>query len=161
MQTHTRPYRDQDLDDLLDLSILAWEPIFASFHLVLGTKLDELLHPDWKTRQREVVETTVTESEGVETFVAEVDGVAVGFIAYRCDDETQRGEIVLLAVHPEHQNLGIGTELNELALSKMKTAGMEIAIVETGGDASHAPARRSYEKAGFTLFPIARYFKAL
>jgi hypothetical protein len=34
-------------------------------------------------------------------------------------------------------------------------------MVETGGDPGHAPARRTYEKAGYTLMPIARYFKAL
>jgi hypothetical protein len=32
----------------------------------------------------------------------------------------------------------------------MKEAGMQVATVSTGGDPSHAPARRAYEKAGFT-----------
>jgi hypothetical protein len=35
---------------------------------------------------------------------------------------------------------------------------MSVAMVETGGDPGHAPARRTYEKAGFGLFPTARYF---
>jgi hypothetical protein len=43
----------------------------------------------------------------------------------------------------------------------MKDAGMSIAMVETGGDPGHAPARRTYEKLGFGLLPIARYFKKL
>jgi hypothetical protein len=38
---------------------------------------------------------------------------------------------------------------------------MGVAMVETGGDPGHAPARRTYEKAGFSLVPVARYFKAL
>jgi hypothetical protein len=38
---------------------------------------------------------------------------------------------------------------------------MNVAMVETGGDPGHAPSRRSHEKAGFTLLPIGRYFKAL
>jgi len=38
---------------------------------------------------------------------------------------------------------------------------MRVAMVETGGDPGHAAARRTYEKAGFTLVPIARYFKNL
>jgi hypothetical protein len=40
-------------------------------------------------------------------------------------------------------------------------AGMSIAMVETGGDPGHAPARHTYEKVGFELFPVARYFKKL
>jgi ribosomal protein S18 acetylase RimI-like enzyme len=156
-----RPYKQRDLDDLIDLSILAWEPAFASFDQVLGAELDALLHPDWEANQQDVVRQTVSESEEIETWVAEVKGKAVGFVSYQCDEESKRGEIVLLAVHPEYQELGIGTELNRLALFQLTIAGMELAIVETGGDESHAPARRSYEKAGFTLFPIARYFKVL
>jgi hypothetical protein len=38
---------------------------------------------------------------------------------------------------------------------------MTVAMVETGGDPGHAPARDLYEQIGFTLLPIARYFKAL
>ena len=50
-----------------------------------------------------------------------------------------------------------GTRLTTFALDRMR----DVAMVETGGDPGHAPARRSYEKAGFTLLPIGRYFKAL
>jgi hypothetical protein len=35
------------------------------------------------------------------------------------------------------------------ALSRMREVGMRAATVSTGADASHAPARRAYEKAGF------------
>jgi hypothetical protein len=38
---------------------------------------------------------------------------------------------------------------------------MTVAMVETGGDPGHAAARRTYEKAGYILLPIARYFKSL
>jgi len=38
---------------------------------------------------------------------------------------------------------------------------MKVAMVETGGDPGHAPARHVYEKAGYTLLPIARYYKNL
>lgn len=42
-----------------------------------------------------------------------------------------------------------------------KKAGKAIAMVETGADPGHAPARRAYEAAGFRLLPVARYFKSL
>ena len=47
------------------------------------------------------------------------------------------------------------------AVDELTDAGMTIAMVETGGDPGHAPARSLYEHDGFTLLPIARYFKAL
>jgi hypothetical protein len=38
---------------------------------------------------------------------------------------------------------------------------MTVVLVSTGGDIGHAPARRTYEKAGFTPMPAVHYFKAL
>jgi ribosomal protein S18 acetylase RimI-like enzyme len=69
--------------------------------------------------------------------------------------------VQLLAVHPDYQNQGIGTELNLFALAEMKKQGMIVAQVETGGDPSHAPARKSYEKAGYAPLPVVRYFQVL
>lgn len=43
----------------------------------------------------------------------------------------------------------------------MKEAGMEVAMVETGADAGHEPARRTYEKAGFHPWPAVKFFKYL
>jgi ribosomal protein S18 acetylase RimI-like enzyme len=85
----------------------------------------------------------------------------VGFIAYKLDLQDQVGEVDLLAVHPEYQNRGIADQLNRFVLERMKASGMTIAVVGTGGDPGHAPARRSYEKAGYTGLPLVRYYKAL
>ena len=38
---------------------------------------------------------------------------------------------------------------------------MTLAVVGTGGDPGHAPARRSYEKAGYTGLPLMRYYRPL
>jgi hypothetical protein len=38
---------------------------------------------------------------------------------------------------------------------------VRLAIVATGGDPGHAPARRTYEKAGFTPLPLVRYYALL
>jgi len=67
----------------------------------------------------------------------------------------------MLAVDPDDQNGGIGTALTETATEWLRESGMRVAMVETGGDPGHAPGRRTYEKAGYTLMPVARYFKAL
>jgi len=82
-------------------------------------------------------------------------------VAYTLNGEDQTGEVELLAVHPDYQNHGIGTELNNFVLEKMRGSGARLAVVGTGGDPGHAPARRSYEKAGYTALPLVRYYKAL
>ena len=81
--------------------------------------------------------------------------------AYTLDVEESTGTVELLAVHPDYQNRGIGTRLNTFALEKVRESGMRLAELGTGGDPGHAPARRSYEKAGYTALPLVRYYKAL
>jgi len=42
-----------------------------------------------------------------------------------------------------------------------KGAGMSVAMVETGGNPGRVRAGHTYEKAGFELLQVARYFKKL
>jgi ribosomal protein S18 acetylase RimI-like enzyme len=161
MNSHIRFFVKEDIDAIVSLSLLAWEPVFVSFEKILGPKVFPALYPDWRKQQAEGVTTHCMNTERYTTIVAEVDAKVVGFITYELNHESKTGEVVLLAVHPDFQNCGIGTELNNHALKKMQTAGMKMAVVEAGGDDSHAPARRSYEKAGYVGLPIVRYFLTL
>jgi GNAT superfamily N-acetyltransferase len=80
-------------------------------------------------------------------------------VALRRDDDMS--EISMMAVDPDHQGRGVGTALTEFAVGWIREAGLSVAMVETGGDPGHAPARRTYEKAGLRMLSIARYFKKL
>lgn len=146
---------------MVDMSLRAWAPVFASLEDVLGESgVYQLLQPDWRAGQRRVVEAALG-SEHLDVWVAEVDEDTVGFVAVRLDREAGIGEIYLIAVDPDHQRAGIGSALTSFALDWIKDKGMAVAMVETGGDPGHAPARHVYERAGFTRLPIARYFKKL
>jgi ribosomal protein S18 acetylase RimI-like enzyme len=159
MNLQIRPFKNSDINDLITLTLLSFEPIFISFEKILGPQIYPIIYPDWRKRQKEGV-VNVSNNKEINLWVAEVDGNIIGYIAYELyDDET--GEVQLIAVHPDYQNRGIGTELNTFALQKMKEGGKKLAIVSTGGDESHAPARRSYEKAGYTSLPLVRYYKDL
>ena len=156
-----RPLQDGDMNDVVQLSLLAWKPVFAAWERILGAQLYPIaIYPDWRKSQAEAVE-KACRNEKLTTWVAEVEGVVAGFIVYELNDATKVGEVQLLAVRPDHQNRGIGTELNLFALQKLKEGGMKLAVVGTGGDEGHAPARRSYEKAGFTGLPAVRYYQVL
>ncbi len=161
MDVSIRPVCDKDVEDLVQMSLLAWAPIFDSFERILGRNIYPLIWPDWRSSQRAAIETVCGDGEKTVVLVAELKGTVVGFLAYELDIKDKTGEVQLLAVHPEYQNLGIGTELNNFALNEMRESGMRMARVDTGGDPSHAPARRSYEKAGYTGLALVRYFKDL
>jgi len=161
MNLKVRPVCENDVKDLVQLSLLAWAPIFPSFRHILGQGIYSAIWPDWKTNQREAVEKVCSDGDKTPVYVAELNGTVVGFIAYQLNLQDKTGEVQLLAVHPDYQNRGIGTKLNTFALERMKESGIKLARVETGGDPSHAAARSSYEKAGYTGLPLVRYFKDL
>lgn len=71
------------------------------------------------------------------------------------------GEIHLIGVEPAAQRCGVARELCAVAMQWMRDAGMRAAMVETGGDPGHAPARAAYERMGFEALPVVRYFKPI
>ena len=161
IQPQIRLFDDRDAGAVIGLSLRAWAPVFASIEQALGSEIFGRLHPDWREDQRRAVE-EVCASQETRVWVAGVEGAVVGFVAVEVyDAERSMGEISMLAVDPDYQGGGIGTTLTEFALDRLKDAGMKVAMVETGGDPGHAAARRTYEKAGYVLSPVARYFKNL
>ena len=94
---------NKDLKDIVHLSLLAWEPVFTAWEQILGRKLYPIaIYPNWRNSQKEVVEKVCNDGE-VATWVSEVDGKVVGFVAYDLNENSKIGEIQLLAVHPEYR----------------------------------------------------------
>lgn len=154
-----RPYADRDADAVVRLSLRAWRPVFASIEQAMGPDVYRAFYPDgWRKSQRAAVETALAEEDA---WVAEIGSAPVGFVSVVLHPEDSLGEIHMIAVDPDHQGKGVGTALTEHAMDWMREAGMEVAMVEAGGDPGHAPARRTYKKAGFGVLPIARFFKKL
>jgi GNAT superfamily N-acetyltransferase len=156
-----RVFEERDLDAVIALSLRAWAPVFASLEHVLGPSgVYAQLHPDWRADQRRAVQDACG-AEGMRVWVAELDTVVAGFVAARLDHAGRMGEVYMIAVDPAYQRKGVGLLLTSVALQWFRDNGMALAMVETGGDPGHAPARRAYEWAGFTQLPISRYFKRL
>lgn len=127
----------------------------------LGEPIFLRLHPDWGADQAEAVRSGCTSDER-DAFVAMIDGQPVGFVTIALNAYHERmGVIDIIGVDPDHQRRGVAAQLTEFALGHMRRQGMDIAVVETGGDPGHAPTRAAYESAGFTLLPIARYVQML
>ena len=144
-----RPYQASDLDELQEIRALAFKPVFRSFREIIGPSIAQIAFASAETEQAELLADLCKPDTPQKVFVAVLETKIIGFVSISLDHKQKIGEIGLNAVHPDFTGRGIGTQLYEFALHKMKAAGMQVATVGAGGDPSHAPARRAYEKAGF------------
>jgi len=158
MTTSLRPALPADNERIVELSLDAWEPVFASFKQILGDDLYARVHPNWRTDQAASVREALERNH---TWVAITDDTVSGFVNVIFDPEARSGEIYMIAVDPNVQRRGIATELTALALAEMTARDIDLAIVATGGDPGHAPARATYEKAGFIGAPQVWYARQL
>jgi ribosomal protein S18 acetylase RimI-like enzyme len=148
VRLHIRPAELADAPRLQAIREAAFASIFASFRSMLGDELYELAQARDAAAQRELLASMLVPGSPWELYVAIADEI-VGFVSIRLDNELRMGEIGLNAVDPARTGRGIGTRMYHFAVDRMKAAGMRVATVSTGGDPSHAAARRAYRKAGF------------
>lgn len=146
-----RPVTAADAPVLQEIRRAAFAPVFASFRAIMGDEIYSVVQARADEEQAELLASMLAPGSGWELFAAELAGAVVGFVSVQVNERTGIGEIGLNAVHPAHAGAGVGTAMYEFALDRMREAGMRVASVATGGDPSHAPARRAYEKAGFSV----------
>ncbi|MDE7362875.1 MAG: GNAT family N-acetyltransferase [Oscillospiraceae bacterium] len=96
---------------------------------------------------------------GRDVFVLLADGEAAAVCAAQtCTEKPFEGyaEIMLLYVDPEWQRKGMGKKLLSHTLRKMRGKGYKSAVLDTAE--LNTPARRFYEKFGFTerKTPVSR-----
>lgn len=80
MKFEIRSASDQDLPDLVDLTLRVFIPIFESFPKILGAEICRRIWPDWRVCQAEAVKTFCEAREEHTVLVADVEGNAVGFV---------------------------------------------------------------------------------
>jgi GNAT superfamily N-acetyltransferase len=152
-----RAYETSDLEAIVEFSIRAWQPVFESLREILGDSIFERLNkPNWTAVQAEAVRTSCTSGER-DVFVAVAGELPVGFVAVALNAFHQRmGVVEIVAVDPDYQRRGIARQLMARSTDHMRSQGMDIAAVETGGDRGHGPARAVYESLGYTALPVVR-----
>ena len=47
-QAQIQPFMERDVEEVVELSLLAWDPAFESMEEVLGPRIFRLIWPDWK-----------------------------------------------------------------------------------------------------------------
>lgn len=164
MAVTIRPLAESDVEPVVALSLRAWAPVFESFRGALGDGIYRHLFPDWRASQADAVGKTLRD-EAMHTWVADDGGRPVGFVSVvhhgPDHDEPDSSEIEMIAVDPDAQRRGTAAALIAHAVDRMREHGARLAVIGTGGDPGHAPARAAYEQAGFTPLPMVRYYKQL
>ncbi len=157
-----RPFEPGDLPAMQRVRKAAFEPVFRSFCDIVGETIAALAFADADAEQAKHLDDICASGSGHHVLVVTVDGETVGFVSFTIDAAQRTGEIGLNAVRPDHAGKGIGTWMYQHVLARMKELGMALAVVGTGGDSSHAPARSAYEKVGFgPAIPSVHLYKLL
>ena len=138
MDWHIRLFAENDLQTVVHLSLLAWEPALYSFEQVLGSKIYSRIYPDWRKTQSEVV-INACHDENIAVWVADIDSFVAGFVACTFEHTNKEGKVYMLTLHSDYQNQGVGTKLNLFTLDPMKENEMELVVVSTGANSGYAP----------------------
>jgi len=136
VEPHLRPFRPEDIPDLLDLYMEAYRE-----------------HPEYGEASRQKARRYLNWLRRHSTFfqVAEVNGRLAGFVVvdtnWRDEYGERVGEIHEIAVHPDFWGKGVGARLLEAALAFIRKQGLKRARLWVGED--NWRARQFYRRYGF------------
>ena len=157
-----REHRSDDTPRILEIAVAAWVPIFSYYRETMGDEFFYLVFPDWQENKKRQVKNACDGERDAMVYVAEKNGEVIGFVTFYTNVLPGVGEIGNNAVHPDFQGHGTASIMYKHVFEKLRKLGMHSVKVNTGGDPSHAPARRAYEKVGFTVqFPVVDYYRML
>lgn len=144
-----RPYQEGDLEPMVQIAYKAWKKIFEGYRKQLGEELYSIMF-DTKYQDKRYQLTEWVKKYPDQCIICERNGKIVGFATFAFGRETLIGLLLNNAADPDSGEKGVGQEMYAAVFERMRAEGMKIITVNTGLDEGHAPARRAYERAGFT-----------
>ena len=129
MEWSIRKFRENDLESIKTITVEGF--VGVSLDHLLEEKLGgELAGHDWRWRKaRHIDEDVAANPEGL--FVAEGNGLVLGYISSTIDRDAGKGRIPNLAVASKARGQGIGRALIEHALEYFRSEKLEYAVIET------------------------------
>lgn len=156
-----RPFQESDLETICAIAKRAYAGIFEGFEKQIGKDLLEAWVPDAKNSKTSQLE-WMRQNHPEWMYICERNGRIVGFIMFQLDHKRKLGTIGNNASDPLAGEKGVGHEMYTFVLDFFRKEGMKAAMVHTGLDEAHAPARKAYERMGFDkTIPEVLYFMDL
>ena len=145
------PANEEHTDAIKKITVSGWTPIRAVQKSLLGEEIYSDVFRNWEeSKCRGVLSAAFADPSVSRGYVAILDGAVAGFVTARYSAERKLITVANNSVSPDFAGKGIGSTLYSFILNQAKDEGKVYANVLTGLDDAHAPARRAYEKAGFT-----------
>jgi hypothetical protein len=150
-----------DQNAVVRLSLRAWAPNFESMQTVLGDELSRRLHgDDWREYQAQSVIDTISDPRH-HAWVAEREPEICGFTVTAVVDLTAAWAKSRCSPSIPHTSAGVGLALADRATEWLRSQGMRVAMIGTGGDPGARRGATPLRTRGYSLMPMARYFNAL
>jgi ribosomal protein S18 acetylase RimI-like enzyme len=128
MNPTIRPFQPSDLEVLKRITAEAFGG--ASIDQLVEQHLGILHGHDWRWRKMRHIDDDVAANPGG-IFVAENEGVILGYITTTMDHAAGKGRIPNIALVPEGRGQGLGRRLIQHALDYFRREGLAYAMIET------------------------------
>ena len=132
------------------IAVRAWEKGYREYNKILGDSLFTTVFPNWQDAKADAMEPYFKGSLTKFAYIILHDGEIAGFITCEFDKNSKIGTICNNAIDPEFQGRGFGSDMYEFILDVFRMEGMTTAAVATMDEDAYIPARKAYEKAGFS-----------
>lgn len=139
-----RHYHPDDLPTLRKITVDSFGSV--ALDQMLEDRLGIWNGRDWQARKADNIDEDCTVNPAG-CFVAERDGILLGYITTRVDVLNSVGRIPNLAVIEEARGLGLGRRLIHHALDYFRECGLKVAKIETM--ASNVIGQNLYPSCGF------------
>ena len=151
-QVILRHATEKDFPQIDELTIICYSAIFESFVEMVGKEIyEEMYHkPDLPWPKSKTIQNHNLFAEHPDwLWVLEEQDLIFGFVSFKLKPEKNYGIFDNNGVLPAYTGQGWGKFMYRQVLKLFRSTGLRFALVETGLDDAHIPARRAYEGVGF------------
>ncbi|MCK4566165.1 MAG: GNAT family N-acetyltransferase [Candidatus Thorarchaeota archaeon] len=156
--------RIDDFQKIDEITVICYKAIHESWIAMQGESVSEVFRtPDMTWEERKTKQNHDLFAEHPEwVWVLEQNSDIIGFVTFKIDSEKGFGLIENNGVFPQHAGRGLGKFMYRHVLDYFRKQGLKVAMVETGLDDPHIPARKAYKAVGFDRSaPIVLYWQDL
>ena len=159
-----RSARIEDFPKIDEITVICYTAIHESCVAMQSESVSEVIrNPTMTWEERKTKQNRDLFAEHPEwVWVLETGSDIIGFVTFKIDSERSFGLMDNNGVLPQHAGKGWGKFMYRHVLDYFRKQRLKVAMVETGLDDPHIPARKAYEGVGFDRStPVVYYWQDL